>query len=695
MVLLPLAVVGTVPATAAGGVQVEVLGQSPAIGTTRSTLQVTGTVSNSGSQVLRDIAVRLRLSDTRLGSRSELAAVMAGQVASRDGQVVAEVTLPDLGPGSSAPFDLVKALDQVPALDGFGVYALGVEVVGARGKGTKEPGRVALVRSLLPWSPPTVGLSPTGFSWLWPLVGAPVRLANGVFADDSLAASLAPGGRLDRLLQAGTRLDQGAAVTWAIDPDLVETVQDMADGYRVVADGGRSTVPGGGSGLARSWLEALQAATAGAQVLPLPYADPDVVAIVRHGAPAEVARARTVGADTLTRLLPAASLVPDVAWPVAGYADRDTLGALARSGATGVVLDGRALPTTIDLSYTPSGRARLSSAAGPVAGLLADPGLATELAAAPAEGSGVLAGERLVAETAMIAAELPSTGTARTIVAMPPRRWSPSQSFLDQLVTVAEAPWAAPVTLPELAADTPPEVDRERLRYPRAERRGELPESWLRALDTYRSNVSLFAGILTDKTRLVPRLQSSHLRLQSSYWRGRDGARVNRNARERDYLTDLRGRVRVQPGDFTFGSKSGKIPVTLINELRQPVDVVLRLEPQTPRLRLERVEVPPLGPNQKVQVEVPASAVAGGLVVVEASLRTPGGALYAQPVALRVRVTEIGTVALVITIGAAVVLFLAAGVRVLRRVRRRDPDAADDPDDPDPESAEEPADVTA
>jgi len=300
-----------------------------------------------------------------------------------------------------------------------------------------------------------------------------------------------------------------------------------------------------------------------------------------------------------------------------------------------------------------------------------------------------------VAETAMIAAELPGSGTSRTVVAMPPRRWSPSQTYLDQLVAVGGAAWAAPVSLRELAADPLPEVDRARLRYPRAERAAELSESSLRALDTYRSKTALFASILTDKTRLVPGLQASHLRLASTYWRGRAETRVIRFNREQTYLDDLQDSVRVQPGDFTFGSKSGKIPVTIVNDLGQAVNVVLRLEPQTPRLRVQPVVVPEIGPNQKVQVEVPAAAVAGGPVVVEASLRTPGGAQYGQPVALRIRITQIGTVALVITVAAAVVLFLAAGLRVVRRVRRRDPDDPDEPDDPSPEPAGETADVTA
>ena len=51
-----------------------------------------------------------------------------------------------------------------------------------------------------------------------------------------------------------------------LDPDLVETVADMADGnsYRVATpDGG--TVPGTGDVLAKRWLTELRAATAGAR----------------------------------------------------------------------------------------------------------------------------------------------------------------------------------------------------------------------------------------------------------------------------------------------------------------------------------------------------------------------------------------------------------------------------------------------
>lgn len=651
-------------AAATGPATVTVDSIDPAVVTDGSELRVVGRLANTGAQDLRDVEVRLRLSDTRLNSRAELAAVAEGRTASRDGEVVVARSLADLAMGQTAVFDLTRPVDELAALTEFGVYVLGIEVLATRSSGF---GRVAIVRTLLPWVPATAEIAPTGFSWLWPLVAAPSRLADGAFADDSLAREMAPGGRLARLVEAGARLGEGADLTWVVDPELIAAAEDMVDagGYRVRgADG--DLVPGGGSELAAGWLEALRAATAGERVLGLPYGDADLTAVTRAGLAGDVPRAREQGQVAITRELPAAEAVPDTAWPVDGFVNRETLAALRRAGVATVVLDGRAVPTEIELSYTPSGRAHVSTRSGRVAGVLAEPGLADLLRARGKDP--LLAAQRFLAETAMITSELPSIGTERTIVVTPPRRWDPDPAYLARLADVASrAPWMAPVPLAQLADSEPPEVDRASLQYPAQARRRELPASYLRAIAGMQTSIDVFAAVLTDRTRFVPGLNRSVLLLESSWWRGRQ-ARANRLHRERDYLTDLRARVRIQPGNFTFSSRRGTIPLTVANELPQEVLVDVRLDPQTPRLRIEDIEPQPVGPRTKRQVEVPATAVAGGPVVVDASLRTPGGAAYGQPVQLRVTITEYGTVALYITVAAAAVLFLAAGVRVLRRL---------------------------
>jgi len=643
---------------------------SPDVPTAGGVLRVTGEITNTGRQELRDVEVRLRLSATRLGSRAELAAVAEGSTTSRDGEPIVSATLPDLDAGEATTFAVSRALDELPQLTGFGVYVLGVEVLAGRPSGF---GRVALVRTMLPWVPKQPDFLPTGYTWLWPLVSRPTRLSDGTFADDVLAGEMAAEGRLSRLLDAGARMQDSAGLTWVVDPELLSAAADMADGYRVQAPDG-STVPGGGSGIAGLWLDRLRTVTAGQPVLALPYGDPDLVALNRHRRAGDIVRADALADATIADTLPLATAVSEIAWPVDGFVNRGTLGVLRGDGRTAAVLDGRAVPPELDLSYTPAGRADLATRSGRVAGLLADPGLADQLRRHGPDP--LLAGQRVLAETAMITSELPSTGTERSIVVMPPRRWDPDQVFLDRLEATAAAPWTASVPLRTLAQTAPPEIDRQPLAYPSGQRRRELPAPYLRALDAMHTSISLLGAILTDPTQLVPGFDRSVTLLGSSWWRGRP-SRVNRLDREKELLKEARTSVRVQPGNFTFSSRSGTIPVTVANELPQEVEVVLRLDPQTPRLRVDPVEAFTIGPNSKRQIPVSASAIASGPVVVDAQLHTVGGAAYGQPVPLQISVTQYGTVALYITAVAAGVLFLAAGVRVLRRVvagRRQEPE---------------------
>ena len=689
VVLLPVTFPSTAAARAGDGVKVTVTTLTPsATAGPSSVLHVSGTVSNRGDQAVHSVVVRVRLATTRLADRAALAALTTSGV-ERDGEVVSESAVPDLEPGTSAPYDLSKALIELAPRSELGVYPLAVEVMGVLGEdAAAQPDRLSLVRTTLPWTPDAGAAHPAGITWVWPLVDAPVRRADGVFVDDSLTADISVGGRLQRLLDAGVRLQQGAGLTWALDPELIETVADMAGpaGYLVAAGTDKPT-PGTGALAARAWLAELRVATSGRPLLVLPYADPDVTALVRHGRVNDVTRAMLAGADVITRELPAASVLPGLAWPPSGYLTRSTGAGLAAAGIDSVLLDGRALPPaagTAGTATTPGSRATLPARAGRLAALLADPAIADELGAVQVgQLDPVLTAQRVLSEAALVAAEPEpeapagsagtSTPAVRTLVAMPPRRWDPAPEFVEQLIGVTSALWTSPVDLAAQLATPPSGVARTGLHYPGAQRRTELPLTYLRALDAMDASIGNFSAILTAPALLVPGLDSSLLRLESSWWRARD-VRVNRLYGEQSYLSGLRGSVRVQPGSFTFGSRSGTIPVTVINELSQQVTVVLRLQPQTLGLTLDDVPPSPIGPKQKIQIEVAASAVAGGPVVIDATLYTPAGAQYGQPVQLRVNVTQIGFVALAITVGAAVVLFLTAGIRVATRIRnaRRD-----------------------
>jgi hypothetical protein len=673
VLLLVFLTSGGIAATPAGAASplasVSLTTLDPAVATPGAVLHVAGSV-RSGRERLRDVSVALRLSHTPVNSRNELAGVASGLTTGKDGAVIASQPVADLlTPGSIAVFDLSDALSNLDQLTDFGVYVLGIEVTATHRDGV---GTVAFTRTFLPWVPAHSNVRPTGFTWLWPLVGHPTRLADGTYADDSLATQFAPGGRLLRLSQAGQQLEQQTPLSWVIDPDLLDSAAEMSrpTGYQRIA--GDRLVPGSGTDSATAWLAQVRAATADSEVVTLPYGDPDMTALRRGGLGADVTSARVAGQRSAAAVLgEGRQITSDVAWPVDGYTDRDTLSLLAADGTSAVVLDDRAQPTRLQLNYTPSGRAEVHTKTGPLTSLLADHVLTDLLG--DANDNPLLAAQRFLAETAMITAELPSTGADRVILIAPPRRWDPPQEFLDRLVAgTTQASWMASTSLTGMRTAPPAEVERKALRYPAAERDRELSAPYLTALRSQHTRISIFADVLTQPDLIVPSLDLGVLRLESSWWRAREEDRVNRYYREQLNVTDQLDSIHVQPGSYTFGSKSGKIPLTITNGVNQEVIVVLRLDARQPRLRLDKPPNPiHIPPGRKVQRFVHATAVAGGDVVVDATLDTRGGTpLPAGPVPLSINITQYGTVALFITGGAAGVLFLAALLRLARRAIR-------------------------
>lgn len=249
-------------------------------------LRVQGTVRNRGPDPLADVRVRLRLSGSRIVSRGAL-----GRVATETGPFGnavpgTEAKLTDLLPTDSfVAFDISTPVDDLE-LTTSGVYPFGVEARGRGSSGSLQA--VGRVHTFLPFTARFAGYTPTRLAWLWPLVAPPARGPAGEFLDDSLAADMGPRGRLSMLVEAAAderraRGASGVPVTFAVDPALLQAAADMGAAYRVRLPNGGPAVPGTGGQVAGAWLTRLRTATSGAPVVSLPYADPDVTALVRAG----------------------------------------------------------------------------------------------------------------------------------------------------------------------------------------------------------------------------------------------------------------------------------------------------------------------------------------------------------------------------------------------------------------------------
>ncbi len=469
-------------------------------------------------------------------------------------------------------------------------------------------------------------------------------------------------------------------MTWAIDPDLVETVADMGDdnGYQVATpDNGTVAGRRRRAGPAAGWT-GCGSRPPGEDVLPLPYADPDLVALTDTACRVTLGHGPDRRRHGPGRAAAAASLVDrhrlaDRRLPRPGHPGRPRPGGRDRDRP------GRPGP-----AHRPSTSATRRPAGRRLAPLRADRGAARRPrrwpTCSPGPGRGpvaVLAAQRFLAETAMITSELPSTGTGahhRGDAAAP-------------LGPAAGVPRPAGRTVGRGAVGRAGEPARAGRGSPRRrstgsrcatrapQRRAELPTSTTCAPSApCEAGIDNFRGVLTDPRPAGARQQRpADPGLQSSQpGSSRPGGvaatpRSIRLDREKRYLkATARARCTCSPGSFTFGSKSGMIPLTIVNGLTQEVAVVLRLDPQTPRLRSVRVEPQTIGPNQKLQVPVPA----------ERGRRRPGrrrraaahqrrGALrpagaaagHHHAVSARWRCTS--------PVAAAVVLFLAAGIRVV------------------------------
>ncbi|MGH3447451.1 MAG: DUF6049 family protein, partial [Nocardioidaceae bacterium] len=135
------------------------------------------------------------------------------------------------------------------------------------------------------------------------------------------------------------------------------------------------------------------------------------------------------------------------------------------------------------------------------------------------------------------------------------------------------------------------------------------------------------------------------------------------------------------PPFVAMSSDSGKFPITLRNGLDSPVTVRLVVTPENPALKIRPIDPIKLAPGQRRDVKVFSHAESSGLTTVHARLATIKGQAFGEGWQFDVRATQIGMVIWVVMGVGAVVLFGAAGYRIISRVRgsrrtREEPDSA-------------------
>ncbi|MFD7526221.1 MULTISPECIES: DUF6049 family protein [unclassified Streptomyces] len=670
------------------------------------TLTVSGTVTNRGKDAITQAVVDLRVGP-KLDSRTEIdtAARRTGYVPGSDPAPIGgkyTVKFAKLSSGIGQDFTLSVPVDKL-GLGDDGVYQLGVSLTGQTSRGQYDQ-VLGIERTFLPWQEEERD-SRTKVTYLWPLIAsAHVTAETGtddqqtpVFADDDLAAELAPGGRLEQLVSLGSQLP----VTWVIDPDLLSSVDAMTGNYRVKS--GDTTVAGTNQAVAKQWLTALEAAVSDGKVVALPFADPDLASIAHRGKNvsgtlSHLQTATEVAGMTVETILHVKPST-DFAWPVDGAIDPSVVDVATSAGAHKVIARSDSLQETGGLTYTPT-------AARPIGGgttaVVADARLSTAFQGDMSKaGKSTLAVQKFLALTLALTEQ--DTDIERSIVVAPQRMptVAQAQSMARALHGLDDGRWTQPLGLVDAAgakpdADATTSVPRAS-QYPKKLRSQELPTQAFQDIKSTQVSLNNFQVILTHPERVVTPFGNALNRSMSTSWRGRPLEAQQYRDSVRGYLQDLVGEVQlISKSDVTLSGRSATIPVTVQNRLLQGVDhLVLRLKSENAtRLKLNdggAVAEQPIriGPGHSQSVKFDAAANVNGQVQMTAQLYTEDGTPYGGAMTFTVKVSELTPTVLLVIAGGLLLLVLA-GIRMYTHRKRANAGGAGGEDGGEPEQPSDP-----
>ena len=612
-------------------------------------ITITGTVKNSGNSTLPSVQVGLAVG-SRIGDRSAIASIAADTTPQPglDAQELSNTPTQQLGPlvagATSTQFTLTMDVNDL-GLGADGVYELDVDATTA----TLQP--LGVARTFLPFDPTPTSAQPVQVATLWPLVEQPKEqpqryqtnaadlTGQAVLTDDDLAQDLSPEGRLGQLVYQGS-INPALRLSYVIDPDLITTVDEMRNGYRVVSTpqgNVGATTPecnctkngsDAGTAAAKQWMLTLQSALVGLgpqQIISLPYADPDLATLAHNpsASSAVVSELAAVGSASVPDLLQVKA-DDSVAWPYQGYTDAQVV-ALARSlHDTQIVANSTSLPYGVN--YTPNAARSLGNG---MTAVVADSNIADIFAGnLTTTSEQTMAEQQFLAETLQITQDQP--GVQHSILVQPPRDMSAStaDTLLAALQAAQAGKWIKPVSYGTVASAQPtPGLSSTLAPYPASVRRNELQT--LPNVELIQADLNELQKIIAPPDPYRSQFDAAILRSVSTQWRDQQQAGEDYQQNTQQYLTNLLNSVSIltKPTGVTLpGSNSATIPITVENNLPQTLtNLVVRLTSLSPnRLAVEGTGVQKVtnAGNTKPSYKFQVKAAENGKVKLVAQLFT-------------------------------------------------------------------------
>jgi len=660
---------------------------TPTTAVPRASVTISGTVRNAGSVPIASAMARALIGERPLISRNDVSA----WAASTGKQSVAEVAqtslAPTLAPGAVATFTLTIPATAIPHRESFAILPLQVDVVGTTSAATRE---LASLHTFLPALSSVKKYEPFSIAWLVPLTLDPDPALLGMDSPARTAAwtaAIGPGSRLDRLI-TGT---DSSKVTWAIDPAILgppeaPTSADTSTTPSPTASPTSPPTPGEGTtpdpvtAATTALASRLRAAAPRHPLWSLPYADPDLAALLPLAS-----GNRTLG-TLITHTSPLDAVVgsarTDIAWPVAGTLtsgrQQQLKQAFSSPGLSAAVTSASTLASRAGYTQDAS---RRSSDGLPL--LAYDDALSRTFTQTSSTESGAITIQRFLADTLALLGERPGTPNRSVLVAAP-RTFAGNPAVLSSFFrAVAKAPWLIPTATDQLLAasrEAAPEVSAvgatprptspaRTAPDPLSPGTSPLSSARLGAIPHTMSAITGIASIRDDVERFRARWTDAQVQVLSVRWRARPRGLAAIDTQTRAAITTASQGVRVAPSSVNFFADKGVMQITVVNDLAVPVhDVRLTLTPGQPRLRIEQQPGPlRIGAKSRTNVKLNVTAIAAGLVPIEAVLSTPNGTPLGQNARVDVRVQPTSTWIYWVLGAVAGIILVLGTYRSLRR----------------------------
>jgi hypothetical protein len=136
-------------------------------------------------------------------------------------------------------------------------------------------------------------------------------------------------------------------------------------------------------------------------------------------------------------------------------------------------------------------------------------------------------------------------------------------------------------------------------------------------------------------------------------------------------ITQLRNKLKITKTKFTITSSKEELPITLVNDFQSPINLKLSIRAINSKVVVTPVDQIKIEGNSKQQVLLPVEVLATGESSLLAQLTNLDNKPVGYPVNINLKLSVISPVATWITSAAAILLFVAALVQSLRRVKRR------------------------